>query len=156
MREFKKYPNRRLYDIQESRYVTVEDIHKIILTGETTSVRDSKSAKDLTRNVLLQIITEQEGGGGDPILTDKVLERLIQFYGIPMQRVVSQYIEQSVDTFIDHFAAYQYKIGDVATDGASSEPRGLMSQVLEQNMGFWNGMVSSTLRVSGRDGELED
>ncbi|MBV1877459.1 MAG: polyhydroxyalkanoate synthesis repressor PhaR [Pseudomonadales bacterium] len=156
MREFKKYPNRRLYDIQESRYVTVEDIHKIILTGETISVLDSKSAKDLTRSVLLQIITEQEGAGDEPILTDKVLERLIQFYGIPMQRVVSQYIEQSVDTFIDHFEAYQYKVGDVASDVASSEPRGLMSQVLEQNMDFWNGMVNSTLRVSSPDGELED
>ena len=59
MREFKKYPNRRLYDIQESRYVTVEDLRKIILQGESIVVADSKTAKDLTRTVLLQIISEQ-------------------------------------------------------------------------------------------------
>jgi len=51
MREFKKYPNRRLYDIQESCYVTVEDIRKIVLRGETITVHDSKTDKDLTRIV---------------------------------------------------------------------------------------------------------
>ena len=63
MREFKKYPNRRLYDIQQSKYVTVEDIRLLVLTGETITVKDSKSEKDLTRTVLLQIIAEQEDEG---------------------------------------------------------------------------------------------
>ena len=86
MREFKKYPNRRLYDIQQSKYVTVEDIRQIVLTGESIVVRDSKSDKDLTRTVLLQIIAEQEDEGHQPILTNRVLEQLIRFYGAPMQR----------------------------------------------------------------------
>ena len=38
MREFKKYPNRRLYDIQQSKYVTVEDIRQIVLAGESIVV----------------------------------------------------------------------------------------------------------------------
>ena len=45
MREFKKYPNRRLYDIQQSKYVTVEDIRQIVLTGESIVVKDSKTEK---------------------------------------------------------------------------------------------------------------
>ncbi|MDC0939838.1 polyhydroxyalkanoate synthesis regulator DNA-binding domain-containing protein, partial [Pseudomonadales bacterium] len=70
MREFKKYPNRRLYDIEESKYVTVEDIRKLVLKGEVIRVLDSKTEKDLTRSVLLQIITEQESEGHEPILTN--------------------------------------------------------------------------------------
>ena len=102
MREFKKYPNRRLYDIQQSKYVTVEDIRLLVLTGETITVKDSKSEKDLTRTVLLQIIAEQEDEGHEPILTNRVLEQLIRFYGAPMQSVVGRYIEQSIMTFLEY------------------------------------------------------
>ena len=141
MREFKKYPNRRLYDIKESRYVTVEDIRKIVLEGETISVMDSKSEKDLTRSVLLQIITEQEGEGHEPILTNRVLEQLVRFYGAPMQNVVSRYIEQSITTFLDHQEKYRSSIQDLA----GAEPLNLMRKALEQNMEFWNRMTNSAL-----------
>jgi len=87
MRQFKKYPNRRLYDIEESKYVTVEDIRKIILKGESITVVDSKTEKELTRTVLMQIISEQEAEGHEPILTNRVLEQLIRFYGDSMQSV---------------------------------------------------------------------
>ena len=107
MREFKKYPNRRLYDIQERKYVTVEDIRKLVLKGEVIRVLDSKTEKDLTRSVLLQIITEQESEGHEPILTNRVLEQLIRFYGAPMQNVVSKYIEQSIKTFLEHEQNYR-------------------------------------------------
>ncbi len=102
MREFKKYPNRRLYDIEQSRYVTVEDLRKVVLHGESISVIDSKTEKDLTRTVLLQIISEQEGEGHEPILTNRVLEQLVRFYGDTMQGVMSRYIEQSIMTFLEH------------------------------------------------------
>lgn len=139
MREFKKYPNRRLYDIEESRYVTVEDIRKIILTGETIKVTDSKSDKDLTRTVLLQIISEQEGEGHEPILTNRALEQLIRFYGDAMQSVVSRYIEQSIMTFLDHQERYRTRMQDLA----GAEPMASMRRALEQNMEFWNKMANS-------------
>ena len=56
---YKKYPNCRLYDIEESEYVTVEDIRRIILKRESITVVDSKIEKDLTRTVLTQTISEQ-------------------------------------------------------------------------------------------------
>lgn len=140
MREFKKYPNRRLYDIEQSCYVTVEDIRKIVLKGETISVHDSKTDKDLTRSVLLQIISEQEGEGHEPILTNRVLEQLIRFYGAPMQNVVSRYIEQSIMTFMDHQEKYRSRIQDLA----GAEPMALMRKALEQNMEFWNRLANTT------------
>ncbi|MBO6563412.1 MAG: polyhydroxyalkanoate synthesis repressor PhaR [Pseudomonadales bacterium] len=142
MRAFKKYPNRRLYDIEESKYVTVEDIRKIILNGESISVVDSKTEKDLTRTVLMQIISEQEGEGHEPILTNRVLEQLIRFYGDAMQSIVGRYIEQSIMTFLEHQDRYQRSVRDLT----SGDPLKLMRNAMEQNMEFWNRMAGSALR----------
>ena len=147
MREFKKYPNRRLYDIEESRYVTVEDLRKIVLAGESISVVDSKTDKDLTRIVLLQIISEQEGEGHEPILTNRVLEQLVRFYGDPVQGVVSRYIEQSIMTFLEHQEQYRLRLNEFST----AEPLNLMRKALEQNMEFWNKLASSTIDRNRRD-----
>jgi polyhydroxyalkanoate synthesis repressor PhaR len=147
MREFKKYPNRRLYDIQESRYVTVEDLRKIIMEGEPITVVDSKTDKDLTRNVLLQIITEQEGEGHEPILTNRVLEQLIRFYGDTMQGVVSRYIEQSIMTFLEHQERYRLRVQEFS----GTEPLNLMRKALEQNMDFWNKLANTTMDKNRRD-----
>ena len=135
MRAFKKYPNRRLYDIEESRYVTVEDIREIILSGESISVVDSKTEKDLTRSVLMQIISEQEGEGHEPILTNRVLEQLIRFYGDALQNVFGRYIEQSIMTFLDQHDQYRRNVRDFASD-----PLALMRRAMEQNLDFWNRM----------------
>jgi polyhydroxyalkanoate synthesis repressor PhaR len=147
MRDFKKYPNRRLYDIEESRYVTVEDLRKIVLSGESITVVDSKTAKDLTRTVLLQIISEQEGEGHEPILTNRVLEQLVRFYGDPVQGVVSRYIEQSIMTFLEHQEQYRLRLNEFST----AEPLNLMRKALEQNMEFWNKLASSTIDRNRRD-----
>ena len=147
MREFKKYPNRRLYDIQESNYVTVEDIRKLVLKGEVIRVLDSKTEKDLTRSVLLQIITEQESEGHEPILTNRVLEQLIRFYGAPMQNVVSKYIEQSIKTFLEHEQNYRQRMQDFSP----ADPMGLMRKALEQNMEFWNRLTNSSIDNNSRD-----
>ena len=147
MREFKKYPNRRLYDIEESKYVTVEDIRKLVLKGEVIRVLDSKTEKDLTRSVLLQIITEQESEGHEPILTNRVLEQLIRFYGAPMQNVVSKYIEQSIKTFLEHEQNYRQRMQDFSP----ADPMGLMRKALEQNMEFWNRLTNTSTDNNSRD-----
>ena len=59
----KKYPNRRLYDTEKSAYVKLEDVRQMILAKESVKVVDSKTEKDITRSVLLQIISEQETEG---------------------------------------------------------------------------------------------
>ena len=147
MREFKKYPNRRLYDIQDSCYVTVEDIRKIVLGGETITVHDSKTDKDLTRSVLLQIISEQEGEGHEPILTNRVLEQLVRFYGAPMQNVVSRYIEQSITTFLDHEQRYRSSIKELSGAEPLALMRILMSLVTRHtnSLGFCACRSNATL-----------
>jgi len=102
VREFKKYPNRRLYDLEDSHYVTMDDVRHLILKGESIHVSDSKDGSDITRQILLQILSEQEAAGHEPVLTNRVIEQMIRFYGDNVGSVVSRYIEQSILTFLEH------------------------------------------------------
>ena len=102
MHELKKYPNRRLYNTTESRYVTIEDVRKLIVAGESIHVVDGRDGEDITRSVLLQILAEQESEGHESVLTNRVIENLIRFYGDRMGGVVGRYIEQSIVAFLDH------------------------------------------------------
>ena len=102
MHELKKYPNRRLYNSTESRYVTIDDVRKLIVAGESIHVVDGKGGEDITRSVLLQILAEQESEGHESVLTNRVIENMIRFYGDRMGGVVGRYIEQSILAFLDH------------------------------------------------------
>lgn len=135
MHRLKKYPNRRLYNTNESRYVTVDDVRKLIVGGESIMVEDSKDGSDLTRSVLMQILTEQESQGHEPILTNRAIEQIIRFYGDRMGGIVSRYIEQSILTFLDHqdqFRARMKKLNDL-------NPLNLMRQAFETTVGGARG-----------------
>ena len=55
-RVIKKYPNRRLYDTVESRYITLADVRKLVVERIEFVVVDKKSQEDITRCILLQVI----------------------------------------------------------------------------------------------------
>ena len=71
-RLIKKYPNRRLYDTQTSTYVTLVDIKGLVMAGEAFKVVDAKTEDDLTRNILMQIILEEEACGS-PVFSSQML-----------------------------------------------------------------------------------
>ena len=105
-RIIKKYANRRLYDTEDSRYVTLKDIKNIIALGTEVSIIDDTNGQDITRPLLLQIVSEQELGG-TPLLNEAVLNQLIRFYGHPMQDMMSGFIANSVKSFISQQEAMQ-------------------------------------------------
>ena len=100
VRVLKKYPNRRLYDTQTSSYITLADVKTMVLAGQAFEVRDAKTAEDLTRSILLQIILEEETGGV-PMFSTVSLAQIIRFYGHSMQGVMGEYLEKNVQTFGD-------------------------------------------------------
>lgn len=59
----KRYPNRKLYDVQASRYVTLDDLAALIRGGTEIAVTDAATGEDLTAVVLTQIILDRERGG---------------------------------------------------------------------------------------------
>jgi polyhydroxyalkanoate synthesis repressor PhaR len=94
----KKYANRRLYNTGTSTYVTLEDLAAMVKEGEDFLVYDAKTGDDITRQVLAQIIFEQENKAGQNLLPTTFLRQLIRFYGDSMQMVVPKYLEQSIET----------------------------------------------------------
>lgn len=138
-RVLKKYPNRRLYDTHTSVYVTLEDVRQLILAKEAIKVLDSKTDEDITRTVLLQIISEQEVEGHEPILTNRVLEGLIRFYGQPGQGILGKYLEQSLTTFLDQQRRYQRQMQELL----DKSPLKRVQKMAEQNANFWRGMFQA-------------
>jgi polyhydroxyalkanoate synthesis repressor PhaR len=99
-RLIKKYPNRRLYDTQTSTYITLADVKQLVLEQAEFQVIDAKSGDDLTRQILLQIILEEEQEG-QPMFTPPVLAQIIRSYGNAMQGMMGSYLEKNVQAFID-------------------------------------------------------
>ena len=98
-RVIKKYPNRRLYDTTTSSYVTLTEIKQLVMQGHTFVVRDAKTGEDLTRNLLLQIILEEESAGA-PMFTEAVLTNIIRFYGHAMQGHMGAYLESNLQSLM--------------------------------------------------------
>jgi len=98
-RVIKKYPNRRLYDTTTSSYVTLTEIKQLVMQGQTFVVRDAKTGEDLTRNLLLQIILEEESAGA-PMFTEAVLVNIIRFYGHAMQGHMGAYLESNLQSLM--------------------------------------------------------
>jgi polyhydroxyalkanoate synthesis repressor PhaR len=100
VRLIKKYPNRRLYDTQTSTYITLADVKQLVVDQEDFQVLDAKSGDDLTRQILLQIILEEESGGM-PMFSAPMLAQVIRFYGNAMQGMMGSYLEKNIQAFID-------------------------------------------------------
>ena len=97
-RLIKKYPNRRLYDTKTSSYITLADVKQMVLKNEDFQVLDAKSNEDLSRQILLQIILEEESGGM-PMFSSDLLSQMIRSYGSAMQGLMQTYMEQSQKMF---------------------------------------------------------
>ena len=100
LRSLKKYPNRRLYDTQTSSYITLADVKHMVLDGVDFEVRDAKTADDLTRSILLQIILEEESGGV-PMFSTQTLSQIIRLYGHAMQGVMGTMLEKNMAAFAE-------------------------------------------------------
>lgn len=130
----KKYPNRRLYDTSQSKYVNLDFIKTLIKDRHDFTIVDSKTEADLTKSVLLQIISESEANGQQSLLTDVLLKQLIRFYDSDMEVFVRQYLEQSIVQFIEQ----QDKVQGMMSNMVSSNPMTMFSQMMEKNMSAWN------------------
>lgn len=134
-RIIKKYPNRRLYDTEESKYITLEDIRKLVLSNKSFMVKDVKTEEDLTRTILLQIIIEQEDDG-EPLFSTDALSHIIRFYGDSVQSVAGDYIQQSINLFVNQ----QKQIQDQLSSAVNTNPLTAMAEMTEKNMDMWKKM----------------
>jgi polyhydroxyalkanoate synthesis repressor PhaR len=129
----KKYPNRRLYDTTKSQYVNLEFVRGLINERIEFKIVDSKTDADITKSILLQIISESETEEHQSLLTDVLLKQLIRFYDSDMQVFVRQYLEQSLVQFIDQ----QDKVQGMMKNMVDNSPIGLFTKMMEKNMETW-------------------
>jgi polyhydroxyalkanoate synthesis repressor PhaR len=94
----KKYANRRLYDTESSAYITLERLAQMVREGREFEVVDAKTGEDITRQVLTQIIVDEEARGST-MLPINFLKQLIGLYGNSMQNFVPSYLEAAMDAF---------------------------------------------------------
>ena len=94
----KKYANRRLYDTESSAYITLDRLAEMVREGREFEVVDAKTGEDITRQVLTQIIVDEEARGST-MLPVSFLKQLIGLYGNSMQGMVPQYLEAAMEAF---------------------------------------------------------
>lgn len=142
-RTIKKYANRRLYDTQASRHVTLDGIRELVASGEDVVVVDDTTGQDITRSILLQVIADAEQGGR-PILSAQMLKQIIRFYGNPMQELMASYLERSVDIFLSQQKVLQEQIQK--TLGMAS-PLGSLQSLAQKNLEAWTQLQKSFLEA---------
>ncbi len=147
----RKYPNRRLYDTSKSQYINLEAIKELVMLHQEFEVIDSKTGENLTKSILLQIISEQEGNEQQALLTQTVLKQLIRFYGSDLQVFMRQYLEQSIATFLDRQEAMQ----GVMQEFMEASPLNVFNQMMEQNLAMW-GNLSGAQKGRSRSGGKTD
>jgi polyhydroxyalkanoate synthesis repressor PhaR len=106
----KKYANRRLYDTESSTYITLDRLAQMVREGREFEVVDAKSGEDITRQVLTQIIVEEESRGST-MLPINFLKQLIGLYGNSMQNFVPQYLEAAMEAFQRNQSAVRDALG---------------------------------------------
>src|SRR5438128_1816646 len=100
VRLIRKYPNRRLYDTNTSTYITLADVKEMVLNHDELQIIDARTGDDLTRQVLLHVILEQELAGS-PIFSSDLLLQLIRSYGSAMHAMMSGFLERNIRAFDD-------------------------------------------------------
>jgi len=142
-RIIKKYPNRRLYDTEISSYITLEEVRQLVLDGEDFEVRDAKTGDDLTRSVLLQIISEHEETG-QPMFTTQLLSQVIRFYGDSMQGFMGSYLEKSLQIFLDQQQKFRSQLNNIL----GQTPWSMLNDMTERNMDLWKSVQEGFLNAA--------
>ena len=134
----KKYANRRLYNTDSSAYVTLEDLARMVREGVEFVVYDAKTNEDLTRQILTQIIFEEESRG-QALLPVQFLRQLIGFYGGQMEGVLPSYLQMSLENFARQQETFREQM--TKAFGAAPNPMtgammggGMLEAAAKQNM----------------------
>lgn len=91
----KKYANRRLYDTEKSRYITLDELATTVRGGRRVEIVDAKKGTDLTRAVLLQVILEEQERLD--MLPVELLHLLIRTQGTVQQGPLTGWLRGSFD-----------------------------------------------------------
>jgi polyhydroxyalkanoate synthesis repressor PhaR len=150
LRTVKKYLNRRLYDVVESRYVTVADLCAWVVEGAELRVIDAVTGEDITCSVLFRMMVAQEKRVG-PSMSVGFLTQAIRSRTATECRMVATFLEQSLNLFRT-LQADQKKSGSEVDKNSPPTALGLA----EANYQRWCSVLSQIYKTvdASQSGDL--
>ncbi len=97
-RTIKKYGNRRLYDTEESRYITQEELATCVRKGIDVTVMDAKSGEDLTQVTLTQILLESRNGSR--LFPTPLLLKLVRLGDDALAEFFGRYVSWALEVYL--------------------------------------------------------
>lgn len=142
-----RYASRRLYNTQTSEYVTLDEISELIKQGNDVEIRDRKTGEDLTRQFLLQIITEQESKG-ENVLPINVLTGLVRSYSTAAQSMLPDFLSQSYEAFAQHQANMLENIPGM---GAAGQWQKQQADMIQAMMKTWMPQMQNPVAATPKE-----
>ncbi len=140
LRTIKKYPNRRLYDTEESKYITLASVSELAKQRIPFRVIDSESEEDITRSILLQIIMEQEASD-QAILSADSLSELIGYYGNTVPSLFNEYLQNSLKSLSDGQRQLCRQF--------NADSMKVFEKMAKDNMEMWRTIQSNFMALGG-------
>ncbi|HEY4220373.1 MAG TPA: polyhydroxyalkanoate synthesis regulator DNA-binding domain-containing protein [Myxococcota bacterium] len=94
----KKYGNRRLYDTNASRYITLHEVEEMVQRGTDVQVLDAKTGDDLTKEILVQIILDKDSAR--EMLPTGFLKQVVKLSASPLKETFSRTLQDALDGFL--------------------------------------------------------
>jgi len=140
-RIIKKYPNRRLYDTVESCYITLAEVRALVVKKIDFVVIEKKSGEDISRSILLQVISEQEQQG-DAVMSQDFLSQVIRSYDKVVPGFAANYLEQSMKLFMTQQKNLRLQVKRMVGD----DPFAAVADVAQKNIARWKTLQEEVLR----------
>ncbi len=138
IRVIKKYPNRRVYDTEQSKYIKIDDLRQMIVDGIEFKVIDTKTEDDVTRSVLLQIILEQESAI-NPLFTTENLKYFIRYSNHQYHQFFSEYLSHSLNMFNEQ----QERFTTNMQGFSGQNPMEILTDLSKKNLDIWQSVQQS-------------
>jgi polyhydroxyalkanoate synthesis repressor PhaR len=154
-RVIKRYSNRKLYDMTDSRYITLDRIAEFVRAGQEIKVIDNQTQEDLTAVILSQILFEQEKrkrGGFLPISTlqsilqsgEKVFERTIAKPVIHARKDAERKVNEWVGEAEKTVSRLVKKGSEL--DGQASALKGAIGELLQKRLEEFTVLVDTRVK----------
>ena len=141
----KKYANRRLYNTATASFVTLDDLHDMVKSGQKFTVTDAQTSADITCSVLAQIIADEENRGHN-MLPPNYLRQVLKLYNEGIGPQLSTYLEQSLDSFT---ANQQQMLAQMARVFGGADAMENWAEVSRRNM----EMFQQSFNMFSRDAQ---
>lgn len=155
--ELRRYPSRKLYNKNASSYVRLPEVAEMVRNGAIIRVEDTESGEDVTRQVLLQIIMEQEGKTAGSMLSADLMMDMIRLHQSKASEMMTGLFEQSV-AFIRTQQEQLASQMTGAMSGTGAMPWNVFDPAAMQEMqreyqkrlaGFWSGAMPNMAGMPG-------